>query len=297
MLKALLALIMTSTLHASPMDTADFDYKVAWDTDPILSVQPLPQLDESIEAPVLTSTAAIAIDLDSGKILYERHSEEKKQIASLTKLMTGIIITEEETPYTVVKASANTTGVEGSTIFLNTDEEMTVKDLVYGMMIASGNDAAATLAEFNSGSVDNFVRKMNQKADLLGLTNSHFSNPMGFDSSENYSTARDMAILAMVAIDNEFLMEPVDLETYEAESVSGITHEYISTNKLLNTTLSSGVFVQGLKTGTTPEAGECLITLATTPENHRILTVVLDSEDRFGDTEVLINWLYANTTW
>ena len=101
----------------------------------------------------------------------------------------------------------------------------------------------------------------------------------------------------MYALKNDFLMEPVNLERYEIESESGIVHEYIATNKLLNTELASGVVVEGLKTGRTPEAGECLITTTTWPDGHRVLTVVLDSEDRFGDTEILIDWIYNSTQW
>ena len=298
MLKALLSLLLASTLHAAPMSQGDFAHKTTWDRDPILSLQPIPQIQEDIEVPEFSAGSVLAIDLNSGKILFEHNSETQRPIASLTKLMTALIIAEEELPGSVVEISANAADMEGSTLWLNAGEEITVKDLMYGMMIASGNDAAMALAEFNAGSMENFVRKMNQKADQLGLENTNYSNPMGFDSGYNYSTARDLALLSMYALQNEFLMEPVDLVGYEIESKSGITHEYISTNQLLETDLGlNGVEVHGLKTGRTPDAGECLISLSAFPENQQIMTVVLGSEDRFGDTEKLIDWIYYSYNW
>ncbi len=298
MLKALLSLLLASTLHAAPLSQADFAHKAPWQREPILSVQPLPQIEEQIENPELTAQSVLAIDLTSGKILFEKNSKTQRPIASLTKLMTALIIAEEELPGSIVEISTNAAEMEGSIVWLNAGEEMTVKDLMYGMMIASGNDAAMALAEYNAGSMENFVRKMNQKAEKLGLTDTHYSNPMGFDSGYNYSTAQDLALLSMYALQNEFLMEPVDFVKYEAESASGITHEYLSTNELLETGVGlEGVEVHGLKTGRTPEAGECLITVSTFPEDQQIMTVVLASEDRFSETQALIDWVYSSYTW
>lgn len=298
MIKALLSLLLASSLHATPMVDGDFSYKTAWYREPILSVQPIPIVSEEVTIPELSAESALAIDLTSGKILYEKNPETKRPIASLTKLMTALIIAEEELPGSIVKISENAASMDGSVVWLNAGEEITVKDLLYGMMIASGNDAAMALAEYNAGSMENFVRKMNQKAELLGLRNTHYANPMGFDSGYNYSTARDLALLSMYALQNEFLTEPINLVKYEAQSKSGITHEYISTNELLEKDLGlNGVSVHGLKTGTTPEAGECLISISTFPENQQIMTVVLGSSNRFNDTESLINWIYESTTW
>jgi serine-type D-Ala-D-Ala carboxypeptidase (penicillin-binding protein 5/6) len=298
MLKALLALLLTSTLHATPMVDNDFAHKTSWQREPILSVQPIPIINDDFAPPEVSSGSALAIDVTSGKILYEKNSQTERPIASLTKLMTALIIAEEELPGSVVTISANAASIEGSTLWLNAGEEITVKDLMYGMMIASGNDAAMALAEYNAGSMENFVRKMNQKAERLGLQNTNYANPMGFDSGYNYSTARDLALLSMYALQNEFLTEPVDLVEYEIQSKSGITHEYLSTNKLLEKDLGlDGVEVHGLKTGRTPDAGECLISVATFPEDQQIMTVVLGSENRFYDTELLIDWIYESTTW
>ncbi len=298
MFKALLALLLTSTLHATPMSQGDFVHKTAWQREPILTVQPIPTISEEIAAPNLSSGSALAIDLTSGKILFEKNPQTERPIASITKLMTALIIAEEELPGSVVTISENAATTEGSTVWLNAGEEITVKDLMYGMMIASGNDAAMALAEYNAGSMENFVRKMNQKAERLGLENTNYANPMGFDSGYNYSTAQDVALLSMYALQNEFLIEPTNLVEYEAESKSGITHEYLSTNELLDKDLGlEGVEVHGLKTGRTPDAGECLVTVSTFPEDQQIMTVVLGSEDRFGDTELLIDWIYESTTW
>lgn len=292
MFEALLSLITASVLHAEPMNKADFSRKASWERQPILSVSLIPEKIGELEMPKLTAESVIAVDLDSGKILYEKNSDTKRPIASLTKIMTGLLIAEEETPYSVVEVSVNAALKEGSVMWLSAGEKITVKDLMYGMMIASGNDAALALAEYNSGSVENFVKKMNQKAKHLGLQNTHFSNPVGFDQSENYSTARDVALMSLFALQNEFLMEPVNLSKVDIESVSGITHEIVTTNKLLEKNEAlEGWTIGGLKTGTTPEAGECLVTLATHHDEDRILTVVLGSRDRFQDTQKILEWI------
>lgn len=297
MFKALLALLMTSVLHGNSMAPADFTHKISWERKPILSVAQIPHKEN--EAPLaLTAEAAMVIDLDSGKILYAKNEKERRQIASLTKLMTGLIIAEEETPYTVIEVSQNAATTEGSTVFLNAEEKITVKDLVYGMMIASGNDAAMALAEYNGGTVEKFVRKMNDRAQKLGLKNTHYKNPMGFDDEQNYSTAEDLALLSLYVLQNDFLSTPANLEKYELESRSGIPHEYVTTNELLNKELNvAGVTIRGLKTGRTPEAGECLIAVATDREGHEILTVILGSSARFQDTQTLIEWVYTNYRW
>ncbi len=301
MFKALLALLMTSILHGQPMAGADFAHKTAWEREPLLSVAPLPVLEEEAPALEITAESAIVIDLNSAQILYRKNSTAQRPIASLTKLMTGLIIAEEETPYTIIKVSGEAAGVEGSTNFLNAGEELTIRDLTYGMMIASGNDAATALAIYNAGSVDNFVRKMNARAEKLGLKNTHFSNPVGFDSENNYSTAQDIALLSMYVLQNDFLTAPANLSRYEFESKSGIFHEFVTTNELLNKELSvggvEGVTIEGLKTGRTPEAGECLIAVAKDKKGHRVLTVVLGSKARFQDTQKLIEWVYENYQW
>ena len=301
MFKALLALLMTSILHGQPLAQADFAYKTYWDREPLLSVQPIPTLEEgnaAIQEPKLTAESVIVIDLNSAKILYKKNADIQRPIASLTKLMTGLIIAEEETPYTIIKVSEEAAGIDGSTSFLNAGEELTVKDLTYGMMIASGNDAAMALAAYNAGSMENFVRKMNDRAQKLGLKNTHFSNPMGFDTKTNYSTAQDMALLSMYVLQNEFLIKPANLTRYEFESKSGIFHEFVSTNELLNKELTiPGVTIEGLKTGRTPEAGECLIAVSKDKDGHRVLTVVLGSQARFQDTQKLIEWVYGNYQW
>jgi D-alanyl-D-alanine carboxypeptidase len=307
---------MTSTLHASAMDAANFSYKAPWQENPILSVEPVPERIGELTMPELTAESVIAIDLASGKILYEKNSDLQRPIGSLTKIMTALIVAEEETPYTVVEVSPDAVTKEGSIVWLNAGEKITVKDLMYGMMIASGNDAALALAIYNGGSIDHFVKKMNQKAARLDLQNTHFSNPMGFDG-DNYSTARDVAMLTMIALKNDFLTEPTDLAEYNIQSVSGITHELLTTNELLKEKNAvDGWTIQGFKTGKTPEAGECVIALAIhgspeakpgdiVPEKSRvagsmenqILTVVLGSAERFEDTRKLLEWINVSYEW
>lgn len=298
MFKILLTLLMTSSLHANILDSADFEKKTAWAEKPILSVVPLPQKDEDIPEPKVSARSAVVIDLHSGKILYEKKSDERVPIASLTKLMTGAIITEEETPNTLVQVSAYASEIEGSTIALNAEETLTVKELIKGMMIVSGNDAAMALAEYNAGNEENFVKKMNQKAKKIGLKNTHFSNPVGFDEPENYSTAREIGLLSMFALQNPLIRETATISRETIESEEGIEHEYVTTNKLLEEGSGiEGITIEGLKTGRTPEAGECLVTLAKFKKNKELLTVVLGSQDRFQDTKDLIHWVHQSYTW
>ena len=291
---------MASTLHASAMEVATFSRKAPWENKPILSVEPIPERIGDLSMPKLTAESVIAIDLASGKILYEKNSDVQRPIGSLTKIMTGLIIAEEETPYTVVEVSPDAVTQEGSIVWLNAGEKIVVKDLLYGMMIASGNDAALALAIYNGGSADRFVKKMNQKTDRLDLKNTHFSNPVGFDG-DNYSTARDVAMLTMIALKNKFLTEPTSLTKYNIESVSGITHEYLTTNELLKEENAiEGWTIQGFKTGRTPEAGECIVTLATHEqgEDHdTIFTAVLGSAQRFEGTRKLLEWIDVSYNW
>ncbi len=289
MFQSLISLLLASTLTlgSGAADVNRFDDSV------LLSVSPVPEQKTEIPAlGYMSAYSVLALDMDSQAILYERNSNAQVSVASLTKLMTAAIILDENNPHTTAIVSANAANTVGSRMGLYTGEEITVKNLLYGLLIQSGNDAAVALAEHNAGSVDAFVAKMNAKADKLGLENTHYSNPTGLDSSLAYSSAKDLALLSSRILEYPEIQEIVPLQSTEVLSNTGHTHFLESTNELLGQ-----LGIKGLKTGRTVAAGECLISLAETPEGKEVLTIVLGSENRFGDTRTLLEWLYNAYSW
>ncbi len=243
--------------------------------------------DETMIGPIITAKSAVVLDLDSGTVLFEQNSNEKMPIASLTKLMTNYIVLNENNLDDIVTVSANAANEQGSSMGVYTGEKISLKNLVLGSLITSGNDASIALAEYNAGSVSEFVDKMNRAANDLALYNTKFQNPTGIDQADHYSSAMDIAKLAMKAYENDFLKEAVKTKEITVENENGkIRHRLISTNDLLDSYLT----VLGLKTGTTPMAGECFSAITELPNKKLILSVVLASTNRFKDSKILIDW-------
>ena len=291
MFESLLSFLLASTLHLAPAQ-ADITTQ-SFDDKSLLSIAEIPAQQEEYVAPAsMSANAVLSVDLDSKIALYEKNSTMKLPIASLTKLMTAYIILEEEDPNTIVTISPNAASTIGSSMGLYSGEQMTIRNLLYGLLIESGNDAAVALAEFNAGSESAFVEKMNAKAASLGLYNTNYVNTTGLDSNIAYSSARDLALLSAYLVTNPTLREIVRLESVDVASVDNLTHHLTNTNILLG---EYGII--GLKTGKTPAAGECLITLAVNPSGHEIITVVLGSGNRFSDTRTLIDWIYRAYLW
>jgi serine-type D-Ala-D-Ala carboxypeptidase (penicillin-binding protein 5/6) len=256
---------------------------------PIPTISPAPILQEKSIAPVVSARAALAIDLNSGKILFTKNADKKLPIASLTKLMSAIIAQENFAPTEIVTISAQAAKQPPSKIWLQQGEKITVKNLLAGLLIESGNDVAFALAE-HAGGVEIFVDKMNAKAAILGLKNTHFQNPIGFDDSENYSTAREIALLAEYFWQKEELRKIVGKKYLLVHSANGkIAHPLVSTNQLFNSFLN----IRGLKTGSTKEAGECFAGVARI-NNYEILAIVLDSPNRFQEVKEILNWTKNN---
>ncbi|MBI5754461.1 D-alanyl-D-alanine carboxypeptidase [Candidatus Peregrinibacteria bacterium] len=254
----------------------------------------IPVKDSIHISPIIGARGSIALDLNSDSILYEKNPDERLKIASITKLMTLLIVLEENKLDDIVKVSANATSTPGSTMFLKTGEKISVENLIYGALINSANDASVALAEYNAGSTSAFVVKMNNKAKDIGLTNTHFSNPVGLDDSDNYSSARDIAHLGKFLYHNNLIKKIAKIKSTEVRSVSGnYTHKLESTNKLLDSYLK----INGLKTGTTDDAGRCLIAIAENDRGEEIVTVVLNSGDRFRESKILIDWVFRAFTW
>ena len=244
--------------------------------------------------PIIEARAAIGVDMESGAILYEKNVHESMPIASITKLMTILIILEENDLTETVTISQNAAETPGSQMFLRAGEQIALENLVYGAIIHSANDAAVALSEHNSGSTSAFVEKMNNKAASLGLVNTSFANPTGLDDPNNYSSAYDVAKLAQEVYSYDFIQHAASFKSLEVKSINGnVTHSLESTNDLLDSYLN----IKGLKTGKTDAAGLCLVSVAENIYEDEVVTVVLNSPDRFRETKIFTDWLFRAYTW
>lgn len=245
-----------------------------------------------VEAPYLTAQAVIVVDSDSAVVLYEKNAQVPLFPASTTKIMTALVALEAyplDEVITVKQASESI----GHEMRLVPGERISVKNLLYGALVESGNDAALALAQHYPGGYQDFIDRMNQKAKEFNLENTQFRNVSGVEQAGHVTTVRDLAILAKEALKNETFAEIVGTEVVTLQSEDGeITHTLRNINELLGTVPG----VKGVKTGWTENAGECLVTV-TERDGHTIITVVLGSEDRFGESKKLIDWAFANHRW
>lgn len=226
--------------------------------------------------PGVSAENAVLIEQSTGRILFEKAAHEKQSIASITKIMTAIIAIESRKMDERATASREAVYTEGSSIYLEEGEKMTIKDLVYGLMLRSGNDAAVTIAEHIGGSVEGFVYLMNEKADWLGMTNTNFENPHGLDSEKHYSSAYDMALLMRYAMDNDIFREISGTERYKSENR---TYYWQNKNKLLTKYYE---YCTGGKTGYTKKTGRTLVTTAK-KNGMELIAVTLNAPDDWND--------------
>jgi D-alanyl-D-alanine carboxypeptidase len=267
----------------------------SYDLSEIDQNAPVPLKNPDFVAPIIQAKSSLSMDLRTGLILFEDNAHQRLPIASLTKLMTTLIVLEENNLDDVVTISQKAATISGSTMFLKKDEKIELKNLIYGMLISSSNDAAIALAEFNAGSESAFVEKMNKKALALGLLNTHFANPVGLDGRDNYSSAYDLAKLSRYVYQKNLVKEIALVKEIKVYSLDGqITHNLDSTNELLDTKF---IKIKGLKTGTTDSAGLCIISVAENDSNNEIMTVLLNSPDRFKETKILAEWTFRAYNW
>lgn len=221
-----------------------------------------------------SARSSVIMDINSGRVLYEKNKNEKMLIASITKIMTCIVVLENTKLEDTVKVGEEVLKMYGTSIYVEVGEEMKVKDLLYGLMLRSGNDAAVALATYVAGSEDEFVKMMNKKAEEIGMKNTVFENSHGLDeSTQNYSTSYDMALLSRYAYNNDTYRQIVSTKKYSAKSS---TKSYIWYNRM--TLLINYKNCIGGKNGYTPSAGKTLVSLA--KKDNLILTVVsLDDGD------------------
>jgi len=231
-----------------------------------------------------SASAAILMDGESGRVLYEHNSHQPRLIASITKLMTALVALESRIGLDeIVAVPDEAVGVEGSSIYLQKGEELSFEALLYGMLLKSGNDAAVAIAILCSGSVEGFVAEMNRKALELGMKNSHFENPNGLNAEEHYSSAYDMALLAKACLDNQKLAEIVSTKNAVFGQRSFSNH-----NKLL--WRYEGCV--GLKTGYTEKAGRTLVSAAK-KNGATLIAVTLNDPDDWNDHAELLDWGFA----
>jgi D-alanyl-D-alanine carboxypeptidase len=247
----------------------------------------------------IDAKSAIVVDSVSGRMLFEKDNAAELPMASLTKMMTAVVVLDSGVnPEESAVIDSEVVQVEGADIGLKEGEEMRVSDLLYGVLIASGNDAALALAKKIGGSVEGFVGQMNEKASDLGLSNTHFSNPTGLDQEDHFSNVKDLAILANHAFKNPIFQEIVGIKEHDIQALnSDKTHHLKNTNKLLLNDYSN---ILGGKTGFTDEAGFCLTSFAENERGNQIVVVVLGSEEdgnQFQDTKALVEWTFMNYEW
>lgn len=231
-----------------------------------------------VRAGAISAECAILIDGETGRVLYEKQAEEKSLIASTTKIMTALVICEQTNVLDRVKIPKEAVGVEGSSMYLKEGEVLTVQELLYGLMLQSGNDAAVALAIYCGGTVEGFTELMNDKAHRLGMTQSHFANPSGLDSPGNYSTARDMALLTAYAMQNPIFAQTVSTKTITIGERCLRNH-----NKLLWQLEGAN----GVKTGYTKAAGRILIS-SVTRMGRQLIAVTFNDPNDWQDHKDLI---------
>ena len=233
--------------------------------------------------PQVSAKSAALLDGTTGECLYEKNGDQRALIASTTKIMTGLLVCEAGDLDRTVTVPETAAGTEGSSMYLKSGETLTRRELLYGMMLHSGNDAALTLAISISGSEAAFVRQMNRRACALNLTQTHFANPHGLDSGENYSTALDLARLAQAALQNEQFRAVVSTKTITCAGRTLTNH-----NKLL--WRYDGCI--GVKTGYTRHAGRILVSAAERG-GRMLIAVTISDPDDWRDHVSLLDYGFA----
>lgn len=275
-------------------------YEVSWQISrpavadvPLILSQPAPYPVNfsGVLVPILTSRGVLIIDLASGVTIFEKNKDLWLFPASITKVMTALVGLDVYKLDDVLEVK--TFIADGKVMGLTFGEKMTFENLLYGALVDSANDAAYTIADNYSGGVEKFIEKMNQKAKDLNMEKTHFTNPIGFEDENHYSTALDLARLSIFALQNPKIAQIVGISTITVPNAN-FSKFYKLEN--VNSLLGKVPGVLGLKTGWTEKSGECLVT-ALTRNNHRVLFIVLGSADRFGETQKLIDWVFGNFSW
>lgn len=232
----------------------------------------------------VSAEKAIVLDAATGRVLYERNADDRSLIASTTKIMTALIVCQRCNVLDRVKIPAEAVGIEGSSMYLKEGEVLTVQELLYGLMLRSGNDAAAALAIWCGGTIEGFAELMNDKARELGLKDTHFVNPHGLDAQDHHSTARDLALLTAYAMD-----DPIFARTVGAKTITVGERVLTNHNKLLWQLPGC----EGVKTGYTKAAGRILVSSASR-NGRRLICVTINAPDDWNDHKTLLERGFAD---
>lgn len=250
----------------------------------VLCAQPTAAVAQ--EPPHISAQSAILYDCTANRILFEKDCRRQSLIASTTKIMTALVVLENCALDELVTVAPEAEGVEGSSIYLRAGEQLSVEDLLLGLMLQSGNDAAVALAIHCAGSVEGFAAKMNYLAEKLEMTGSHFMNPNGLDAEGHYSTAYDLAILTRYALENEDFARIVSTKTATLAGNRCVTNH----NKLL--WRYDGCI--GVKTGYTRAAGRILVSAAER-DGRRLAVVTIGDGDDWNDHQRLLDYGFLLT--
>ena len=291
----ILAIILTSLLF---LQTNTFSYETEEETDYIWLQEEIKNVStNSKNEPNLNSKYAVVLDRSSKAILFSKNENQRVPMASTTKIMTAIVLIEnlgvnnDLTLNTQIEVCKEAGTIGGSRLGLKTGDRITVNDLLYGLMLCSGNDAAIQIAVSVGGSIEGFANLMNKKAQELGLSNTHFVTPHGLDKPEHYTTAYELALIADYALNIEKIAEVVRTKTYTV-AINGNSKTITNTNELLG--YLDGV--NGVKTGFTNGAGRCLVT-SVNRDGFNIIAVILGADTkkfRTKDSITLIEYTYSN---
>lgn len=249
-------------------------------------------VDASAEGLSLSSKSAVLIEAESGNVLYQKNAFAVRPMASTTKIMTALVAIESGDLDRLVKIDNRARGVEGSSIYLAEGEVLSMRDLLYALMLASANDAAAAIAYEISGSIEDFAELMNQKASELGLRSTHFTNPHGLHDEGHYTTAYDLAMITSAALKNQVFLEICSSKTKTIPlNIDEGTRYLTNHNKLLRS--YKGCI--GVKTGFTKNSGRCLVSAAER-DGLRLIAVTLGAPDDWRDHTAMLDFGFERYT-
>lgn len=243
---------------------------------------------DAFKVPNVNARCAVAIDSNSKVVLYEKNAYELVPMASTTKIMTAIVAMKYGDLNKKIEISPKAASVRGSTVGYKKGENILLKELLFGLMLRSGNDAAIAIAEGISGSVEEFAKLMNEYAGELGVINTQFQTPHGLDSERHYSTAYDLSLVT-----SEAKKEPLFNEIVGSKDVDGEKNKFSRSYHNINKILWKIPQANGVKTGYTGKAGKCLVTSAAVEKND-IIIVVLNSPERWEETEKIYEYVNKN---
>ncbi len=244
---------------------------------------------ENAEALSVSAECACVIDMSTGRVIYERNMDKQHTMASTTKIMTALVALENSNLNDIVTVSKNAAGKEGTSLYLKAGQKVSMEDLLYGLMLQSGNDAAVAVAEGVSGSVEKFAEIMTERAKALGAKNTSFKNPNGLDEEGHFTTAYDLALITKEAMKNEKFSEIVSTKS---KTILDGTQTVSNHNKMLR--IYDGCI--GVKTGFTKKSGRCLVSAAKRGEVG-IIAVTLNAPDDWNDHTNMLNYGFSTTEY